>query len=83
MHRNLDARVEVLAPVEQPDLKNYLQFVLKLILSDNQQRWLMKSNGTYEKVKRKKAENKISTHKMLMQHTKELYSPTPVALITE
>jgi polyphosphate kinase len=83
MHRNLDARVEVLAPVEQPALKSYLQFVLKLILSDNQQRWLMKSNGNYEKVKRKKGEKKISTHKMLMLHTKEFNSPIPVASITD
>ena len=35
MHRNLDARVEALAPIESPALKAYLQFLLNLILRDN------------------------------------------------
>lgn len=77
MHRNLDARVEVLAPIGHPKLKAYLQFVLNLCLRDNRQRWLMKSNGNYKKVKPKKGEQKISTHAVLMNHTREQQEPVP------
>ncbi|NBC64318.1 MAG: polyphosphate kinase 1, partial [Bacteroidetes bacterium] len=77
MHRNLDARVEVLAPIEHPRLKEYLEFMLSIYLRDNQQRWVMKSNGNYRKVKRKKGEQKIGTHSYLMAHTKSHAEPIP------
>lgn len=79
MHRNLDARVEVLTPIEHPDLKSYLQFILSLYLRDNQQRWIMDSKGNYTRVKRKKGEQKVSTHQLLMNHTKENLEPIPKA----
>lgn len=79
MHRNLDARVEVLAPIEHPRLKQYLEFMLSIYLRDNQQRWVMKSNGNYRKVKRKKGEHKIGTHSYLMAHTKSHAEPIPRA----
>jgi len=79
MHRNLDARVEVLTPIEHPDLKAYLQFLLNLYLRDNQQRWVMNSKGKYSRAKRKKGEQKISTHLFLMHHTKDNREPVPRA----
>jgi len=79
MHRNLDARVEALTPIEHPSLKEYLNFHLQLILSDNQQRWIMKQNGNYKKVKRDKNEKKISTHNTLMNHAKQSLDPIPKA----
>lgn len=77
MHRNLDARVEVLVPVEHPRLKKYLEFILSIYLQDNDQRWVMKPNGNYQKVKRKKGEKKIATHAYLMAHTKSYAEPIP------
>ena len=79
MNRNLDARVEVLSPVENPKLKKYLNYHLQLILSDNQQRWVMKPNGNYVKTKRKKGEKKISTQDTLMNHAKQSLEPIPKA----
>lgn len=79
MHRNLDARVEVLAPIEHPRLKKYLKFMLDIYLHDNQQRWVMKSNGSYKKVKPKDADKKIGTHDYLMAHTKAHAEPIPRA----
>lgn len=79
MHRNLDARVEVLTPIEHPLLKKYLQFMLNIYLRDNQQRWVMKSNGHYRKVKRKKGEKKIGTQEYMMTHTKTYAEPVPRA----
>ncbi len=80
MHRNLDARVEALVPIEHPALKKYLQFVLNTILRDNSQRWLMNSKGKYTRVKRKKNENQISIHRTLMDHVKSADSPIPSSL---
>jgi polyphosphate kinase len=78
MHRNLDARVEALSPIESPALKAYLQFVLNLILHDNQQRWVLKSTGSYSRVNKKKNEPEISTHKTLMNHARQNESPVPM-----
>lgn len=79
MHRNLDARVEVLAPIEHPRLKKYLDLMLNIYLRDNQQRWIMKPNGNYRKVERKKGEKRIGTHSYLMAHTKSHAEPVPRA----
>lgn len=78
MHRNLDARVEVLTPIEHPDLKKYIQFVLSIYLRDNVQRWELHSDGTYERIKRKKDQHKIKTHKVLRNHIVEEMEPVPM-----
>ena len=77
MHRNLDARVEVLAPIENKTLKKYLKFFLSLYIKDNQQRWVLKPNGKYKKVKPKKDEAELSVHRFLMNHVKTGNPPTP------
>jgi len=79
MHRNLDARVEALAPIESPALKAYLQFVLNLTLRDNRQRWILKSTGDYTRVKKKKGEADISTHLTLMNHARQNDDPAPIS----
>lgn len=78
MHRNLDARVEALTPIEAPELKKYLQFVLSVYLRDNTQRWLLQESGEYEKVMRQKGEPKVGTHKALMNHIRESEAPIPM-----
>jgi len=77
MRRNLDARVEILVPIEPPELKEYLRFLLNLYLKDNQQRWIKAKKGTYKRVKSKKGEDKISVHESLMDHTKRTQDPVP------
>jgi polyphosphate kinase len=54
MRRNLDRRIEVLCPVEQPDLIAHLRdHILANCLKDNSKAWYMDSTGTYLKPKRK------------------------------
>ncbi|TVQ67216.1 MAG: polyphosphate kinase 1 [Balneolaceae bacterium] len=77
MHRNLDARVEVLAPIENPELKRYLGFMMRIYLHDNTQRWMMKPNGNYVKVKKKKSDKKLASQQFFMDHTKNLNEPIP------
>ena len=50
MRRNLDSRVEVLLPVSDKSIKEYLSFMLETYLKDKRQRWVMKSGGEYAKV---------------------------------
>jgi len=77
MHRNLDARVEILTPVESSGLKKYLWFMLNIYLNDNCQRWVMQPDGSYLRVGKKKGEESMSTHDILMEHVKSNKSPIP------
>nr|WP_256288526.1 polyphosphate kinase 1 [Halobellus inordinatus] len=47
MTRNLDRRIEAVAPVEDPDLQAELDEILSVMLSDNRRRWVMQSDGSY------------------------------------
>ena len=47
MHRNLDSRVEVHAPVESPELRQELRIVLDIQLADQRTAWEMDSEGEY------------------------------------
>ncbi|MEI7988803.1 MAG: polyphosphate kinase 1 [Chloroflexota bacterium] len=52
MPRNIDRRVEVLFPVEDPRLVEQIsQEILPIYLADNSKAWIMKSNGSYERIK--------------------------------
>ncbi|HEY0080656.1 MAG TPA: polyphosphate kinase 1 [Pyrinomonadaceae bacterium] len=51
MPRNFDRRVEVVAPVHDPELKKHLKdVVLAAYLRDNVKARILKSDGTYERV---------------------------------
>jgi len=47
MKRNLEARVEVLCPVEQSDLKNHLRILLDTYTTDQCSAWDMLPDGNY------------------------------------
>jgi polyphosphate kinase len=47
MTRNLDRRVEVITPIEDPDISKDLQEILGIMLADNRQAWDMQPDGTY------------------------------------
>jgi polyphosphate kinase len=56
MQRNLGARVEVLAPVEDKELRQELKLILAVQLSDARSAWDMQADGTY--IQRQPKENK-------------------------
>jgi len=78
MHRNLDARVEAIAPIEQKELKKYLQFMLNIYFNDNKQRWLLMSDGSYQRAPKEKGSKKLSAHDYFMNHMKEGAEPIPI-----
>ena len=47
MTRNLDNRVEAVAPVEDRDLQQYLDDVLETMFADNRRAWELQADGTY------------------------------------
>jgi polyphosphate kinase len=47
MERNLNRRVEVCFPIEQPDLAQRVLSELELYLADGRQRWELLSDGVY------------------------------------
>ncbi|WP_421773369.1 polyphosphate kinase 1 [Gracilimonas sp.] len=77
MHRNLDARVEAITPIEKVELKKYLQFVINIYFNDNKQRWLLLEDGSYQRAKKEKGDSKLSAHDFLMNHMKEGAEPIP------
>ena len=47
MTRNLEHRVEVVAPVEDPDLQAELRSIIDTQLADHRSAWEMDQNGDY------------------------------------
>jgi polyphosphate kinase len=47
MTRNLESRVEVVTPVEDPSLRAELRQILDLQLGDQRNAWEMRSDGSY------------------------------------
>jgi polyphosphate kinase len=66
MPRNLDTRVEVVTPVEEPHLVHELKQILDIILADNRQAWDLKSDGTYVQRSPKEGEPELSSQKHFM-----------------
>ncbi|KAB1194139.1 polyphosphate kinase 1 [Haloferax sp. MBLA0076] len=68
MTRNLDKRVEAIAPVEDPDIREQLRFVLELGLADNRKAWEMNPDGSYEQLT-PDGDRTINMQSILMQQT--------------
>jgi polyphosphate kinase len=64
MPRNLDGRVEVLVPVEDPALQARLEEVLEVNLSDRSQAWTLDADGTWHKLS---AGDGVGAHRRLQQ----------------
>jgi len=67
MPRNLDHRLEVLAPVEDPALQQRLRSVFDVLLADNYSAWELRSDGQWKRLRPKKDEPERATHAVLMK----------------
>jgi polyphosphate kinase len=67
MPRNLDLRVEAVAPVDDQDLTDRLQEILDVMLSDNSQAWELSSEGTWQRRHPAPGERPIATQKLLQE----------------
>ncbi|MCX7593028.1 MAG: polyphosphate kinase 1 [Fischerella sp.] len=66
MPRNLDRRVEVITPIQDPDIAKDLQEILGIMLADNRQAWELQADGRY--IQRRPGEDcpEVSSQKTLM-----------------
>ena len=73
MHRNLEDRVEAVAPVEDARLKSELWDILCVHLNDRRSAWDMQSDGTY--IQRRPADDgrgpdAAGSHQLLMERAR-------------
>ncbi len=66
MQRNLDRRVEAVAPIEDPILFKEVQEILGIMLADNRQAWELDAEGHYKQRRPQPGEKEQSTHETLM-----------------
>jgi polyphosphate kinase len=70
MTRNLDNRVEAVAPVEDPDVREQLRSIFDLMFADNRRVWEMESDGTYRQRRPESGEEVIDTQTVLMHEAR-------------
>jgi polyphosphate kinase len=67
MYRNLQNRVEAVAPIEPRPLRERLWQMLSIMLADQRQAWDMQPDGSYIQRKPTDPEKQLGTHQQLMQ----------------
>jgi polyphosphate kinase len=67
MRRNLEDRVEVLVPVEDPPLRKELRAMLDIQLSDQRSAWDMQPDGTYRQRSPENGQDAPGSHQLLIE----------------
>ena len=67
MPRNLDRRIELMVPVQDPACRRRLLDLLYTALADNVKSWRLKPDGTYERVRRPHGQRAIRSQSELCQ----------------
>ncbi|SMG34258.1 polyphosphate kinase 1 [Dethiosulfovibrio salsuginis] len=69
MPRNLDRRVEVLTPIDDPELRaSMVEDILMKHLADTENAWELHSDGSYSKVTVAKGETAFDSQRWMMEH---------------
>lgn len=69
MKRNLSSRVEVLAPVEDPEHQAHLRFILDAQLSDRRNAWEMLPDGSYLQLQAQDGEESLGSQELTVRWT--------------
>jgi polyphosphate kinase len=75
MPRNLDRRIEAVAPIEDTAHRQTLRDVLLLMWQDNRQAWELESDGTYSQRNPAPGEPERATHKLLGERVVRTVEP--------
>ncbi|PGF17105.1 polyphosphate kinase 1 [Natrinema sp. CBA1119] len=67
MTRNLDSRVEAIAPIEDPRLQGRLETILETLLADDANRWVMRSDGSYDRCRADEDGATTNVHETFMR----------------
>jgi polyphosphate kinase len=68
MPRNLERRVEALAAVKSPELREQLKLMLDLALSDNSSAWKLDRHGRWSRVAPAEDEVRLDLQEQMMRH---------------
>ncbi len=77
MPRNLDRRIEAVAPIEDPAHRQALRDLLLLMWQDNRQAWELRSDGSYVQRHPPSAEAEMATHRVLVEGGKVVTNQGP------
>ncbi|RYZ67967.1 MAG: polyphosphate kinase 1, partial [Proteobacteria bacterium] len=69
MYRNLLARVETVAPIEDKKLRERLWEIFEIMTTDRRQAWEMQADGSYIQYQPATKEEEVGTHKKFMALT--------------
>ena len=72
MPRNLIRRIELMTPIVEESLKQKIEQILKLQLTDNCLRWQLQPDGSYIKVK--KEGKAVNNHEILEQYVNKIHN---------
>ena len=67
MPRNLDRRIEAVAPIEDPMHRQTVLGLLELLWSDNRQAWDLQPDGSYEQRRPAPGEPERAAHQILLE----------------
>ncbi len=67
MTRNLESRVEILTPIEHPDLRRELQALIETQLADRRSAWDMHADGSYVQRRPRGTHKARSSQEILME----------------
>jgi polyphosphate kinase len=73
MKRNLESRIEVVAPVEKPALRAELRYLLDTQLADQRAAWVMQPDGSYVQRRPPKGKRKSAKgcHQSFIEHAEK------------
>ncbi|MEZ5101494.1 MAG: polyphosphate kinase 1 [Thermoleophilia bacterium] len=72
MPRNLDHRIEVVVPVEDPRVRAEIGSTLDVVLADNASAWTLGADGAWSRVHAEKGQRLRPTHAVLMRRALSL-----------
>jgi len=70
MPRNLDHRIEVLAPVEDARLQHEISTIFETLLGDRTQAWVLESDGSWTRLRPERRGAKRGSHAVLMRRAR-------------
>jgi len=77
MTRNLDHRVEAVAPVESTTIRRQLRFIFGVLFADNHRRWVLDPDGRYEQLQPGGDEAIRETQSILLEQTRRATDGRP------
>ena len=73
MKRNLESRVEVVTPIEAPELRNELRIILDAHCSDQRAAWDMQPDGSYIQRQPGEGQEARSSQEILIEHAERRF----------